>query len=222
MHVVVHPQAISVTAISSFRPLSQSREIARNQIRAKDSWERVFDRIIYFGRPDPNLWSTKTEFIDTDDYPAISALCMAAFMSRDMACIINADIVLAETFPVVIEQCLRHHYQAMTSARYEFDPNAPNFDNAKVVDHGFDVFIAPWTAWWSASRLVPETLRIAHAGWDNWILGYLNTLYGRRFVSISSKRCVFHPRHGDRRQPYQFEMPQDRYSQAGVPPLSKV
>ena len=38
-----------MTCVSSFRPLGESPEIAKNQLFAKQSWEQTFDRIIYFG-----------------------------------------------------------------------------------------------------------------------------------------------------------------------------
>ena len=49
------PYINGLVAVSSFRALDDSAEVAANQLRAKRSWDLVFDRIVLFGAYDKRL-----------------------------------------------------------------------------------------------------------------------------------------------------------------------
>lgn len=211
-----------MTSVSSFRPFQDSDEVARNQLRAKDSWEAVFNEIIYFGIREPRLMSTKTMFVDSPEFPTIDLLITAASFARGWVCILNADIVVSPMLGAVVADCIRRNIMAITSKRYEFEPDTPSLDSAKVKDSGYDFFMADAKLWARAAQHVPNGYRIGHNRWDNWVLGYFNVTCGRQFVDITSKRCIFHPRHGGRKQPYHIDVPNDRFLQMGIPPLYKL
>jgi hypothetical protein len=211
-----------MTLITSHRPLSESPEIARNQIRAKESWELVFDEIIYFGKQEPSLSSNKTMFIDSDEFPTIDLLLTAAALASDWSCLINADIVVSPLLGKVLEECIQKRVQAFTSMRYEFDPDAKDMSQAKVKDSGYDFFMTDAALWTGAAQKIPPGYRIGHNRWDNWILGYFNTVCRRRFVDITSRRVIFHPRHENRKQPHHIDVPQDQYLDVGRPPFYRL
>jgi len=210
-----------VTAVSSFRLLSQSEEIARNQIIAKESWDGVFDQVIYFGSHEPLLASINTEFIKSEQFPTIDRMMVAASLSNDWACLINADIVVSPLLAKVVEDCKRNKIEAITSMRYEFEPGQ-DLERARVVDSGYDFFMSSPSHWAGAAKQVPSGYRIGHNRWDNWVLGYFNTVCRKRFVDVTSKRLIFHPKHGERKQPYHIQVPHDIYLEVGRPPFYKL
>lgn len=211
-----------MTVVSSFRPFKDSAEVARNQLRAKESWESVFTEIIYFGGLEPALVSPKTMFVDSKEFPTIDLLITAASFARGWVCILNADIVVSTVLGAVVAECIRKNVKAITSKRYQFEPDDPDMERAKVVDAGYDFFMADAKMWAGAAQHVPSGYRIGHNRWDNWVLGYFNTVCQKRFVDITSRRCVFHPRHGERKQPYHIDVPNDRFLQLGRPPFYKL
>lgn len=211
-----------MTSVSSFRPFKDSDEVARNQYRAKESWEEVFSEIIYFGAHEPALVSPKTFFVDSPDFPTIDLMITAASFCRGWVAILNADIVVSTMLGSVVAECIRKNVQAITSKRYEFEPDAPNMDKAKVKDSGYDFFMADAKLWAGAATHVPSGYRIGHNRWDNWVLGYFNVICGKRFVDVTSRRCIFHPRHGERNQPHHIQVPNDRFLQLGRPPFYKL
>lgn len=211
-----------MTSVSSFRPFKDSEEVARNQLRAKQSWEQVFDEIIYFGSDEPKLASVKTMFVDSKEFPTIDLLITAASFARGWVAILNADIVVSKALGAVVAECIRRNVRAITSKRYEFEPDAENMDKAKVKDAGYDFFMADAKMWAGAAQHVPSGYRIGHNRWDNWVLGYFNVICGRQFVDVTSRKVVFHPRHGERKQPYHIEVPNDRFLQLGRPPFYKL
>ncbi len=189
-------------AISSHKPFSKSKDIATNQIRAKESWEAVFDGIVYFGQRESELASKKTEFIPCGDFPQISLLVLAAAHSLDYACLINSDIVVAPIFRTIWPI---PKMSACTSRRYEFSSESPNYSAAKLADNGVDFFMAnPWV-WKACWKVIPKEFRIGHIIWDSWMLSFLNKHCGRRFCDITSYRCIFHPKHEERNRPYQIK-----------------
>ena len=145
-------------------------------------------------------------------------------MAKGWAAIINADIVVSIRLGAVVQECIRKGIKAITSYRYEFNtPNPdPELSGAKVKDLGFDFFMADPTVWKGASDVVPEGYRIGHNRWDNWCLGYMNTVLGKKFVDVTSRRLIFHPRHGERKQPYHITVPNDKYLELGRPPFFKL
>lgn len=204
-------------AVSSFRPCSDSHEIASNQLRAKRSWEAVFDQIVYFGDAEPELASDKTQFISVDgDFPAIALLVAVAMYADEPACIINADIVVGPTLKNAITQQLWQGMKAFTSRRWQFEPGA-SLDSARVVDQGVDFFAATPEIWHQCYRVIPGGWRIGHSGWDSWMLGWMNQNVGRRFVDLTNRKLIFHPRHGDRKRVHHITISASGFPQCGFP-----
>lgn len=201
-------------AISSFRPLADSPSIALNQIRAKHSWNHVFDGIIYFNAPEKRLYSSRTRFFEEGgEWPHMSTLVAAAAMCGEMACIVNADIVLN---PQLRELQFRPEQWggmkkrpglAYTSRRYQYDPAKFDLNSAKVVDGGVDIFLAYPSVWKLCLTCIPEQLRIGHGGWDQWMLEFLHYACGKDFHDFTNQRLVFHPKHQERRQVFSFAQP---------------
>lgn len=211
-----------MNCVSSFRPLKDSAEIAANQLRAKASWEQVFEHITYLGTEEPLLASPKTTFIPSEQFPTIDRLLTAASAGPGWCALINADIVVASTLPALVEECQRKGIRAITSQRYEFEINDVKLRNAKVKDSGYDFFMSDRTVWAAARNLIPPGYRIGHNRWDNWILGFLNSSIGRQFVDVTSRRVIFHPRHAERCQPYHIAVPHDQYLELGRPPFWRL
>lgn len=208
-----------MTAISSHRPLDDCAEVSRNQIRANHSWRPLFSEIIYFGTFEPKMFAPSVQFIECDPFPPISALALTASICGNWTALINADIVLAASLMSALPEAVsRRKARAITSRRWQFEPGDKNLADAKLVDFGYDFFMAERALWLDIARKVPRQYRIGHAGWDTWVLGYFNSVVGKQFVDITARRCVFHPRHENRHQPYQFEIAEDRYGQAGGMP----
>lgn len=213
--------ASAMTAVSSFRPLNACDEVARNQIRAFHSWRSVFTEILYFGTAEPQLSAPAVQFIPCDPFPPISALALAASMGSAWSALINADIVVAPNLLRVIpEACARYQARAITSRRWQFEKG--KLANAKLVDFGYDFFMAERTLWAEIARKVPRQYRIGHSGWDTWILGWFNKTISRQFVDITSRRCIYHPKHENRFQPHTFEIAEDVFGQAGGTPRMQL
>lgn len=201
-------------AVSSHKPFSKSADIARNQLRAKESWEKVFDGIVYFGDYEPELASPKTEFVPCIDFPQISLLVLAAAESLDHSCILNADIIVDTTLKTLWPM---PKMSACTSRRYEFHPDEFDLATAEPRDFGVDFFLAnPWV-WRACWRAIPKHLRIGHVSWDSWMLSFLNGYCGRRFCDITKFRCIFHPKHEERNRPYTIKDPAPYSGLIGLP-----
>ena len=198
--------------------MSDSEQIAKNQLRAKASWEKAFESIIYFAEPDARLASDKTKFIRTDDFPRIKLMVMTAAMYPDISCLINADIVVGEHLPVVATGLIYKGILALTSMRYEFEQDAPNFDRSAIADHGVDFFCATPQVWHKCWKMIPDEFRIGHGGWDSWMLGFLNWHCKLKFLDITPQRCIFHPRHGERKSRYTFSTPEPIFSHLSMFP----
>lgn len=207
-------------AISSIRALSDSMEVATNQIRAHQSWQRVFDAILYFGAPEPLLTCPRTSFIESEDFPFISALATAASMCSDWACLINADIVVSPAILSAIFEVQKKGGNSCMSLRYEF--TGDNWDMGQIVDNGLDFFAAePWL-WRKFSNSVPAHYRLGHSSWDTWAMGFFNTVCPRNFYDISRRQCVFHPKHGDRKRAHEIKPVDDIYTILCGMPLLKL
>lgn len=191
-------------AISSCRQLSVNDEVAKNQIRANQSWQKAFDAICYFAEPDPRLGSSKTRFVRGEDFPTLKSILFVAALYDDIGCILNADIVVSEGFRPVVHGLIYGGALALTSMRFEFDPDTEDYDKAAIADHGVDFFAATPQVWKKAWKEIPPEFRIGHAGWDSWMLGFLNYNCGHAFKDITKHRCIFHPRHGSRHAPHSF------------------
>lgn len=209
---------MTLTAVSSFRPLRDSQEIARNQLAAKRSWNGIFDSIIYFGSHEPRLASSNTVFIEGQQFPPISLLALAASFSPDYACVINSDIVVTDSLYDAIYRARMKGATAFMSRRFEFDPSQ-RFDRRRgdIVDGGLDFFGAlPWL-WKRFYKIVPEQLRIGHPVWDNWANAFFSCHAKGNFYDLSHYRGIFHPRHENRKRPHHISFKPDGYLQMGCP-----
>jgi hypothetical protein len=215
------PYYSGLVAVSSFRALDASPEVAANQLRAKASWDEVFDKIILFGRYDKRLASPKTEFIqDAGDFPSIALMVLAASWQEDPVCILNADIVVAINLKDIVNRGWSKQAQALTSKRYEFDPARENYNDAKVVDVGVDFFCAFPSAWKQVYKHIPGCFRISHQRWDQYMLAFFTHTFPNRFFDLTNHRPIFHPKHGDRQMPHHIAIPEDCfYEMMGFPPL---
>lgn len=213
------PYVNGLAAVSSFRALDDSVEVAANQIRAKRSWDIVFDRIVLFGAHDKRLASQTTEFIKCEDFPHISAMAWAASQQTVPTCILNADIVVAKNLKALVNQAWAKGALAMTSQRLEFDPKTEDYFRARVVDLGCDFFCAKPEIWRRVYKEIPNQFRIGHNRWDQWMLNYLWHICGRRFRDITTLGPIFHPKHGNRKQPHNIDASGvNFYQQIGFPP----
>jgi hypothetical protein len=217
---VFQPYYSELIAVSSFKPLDKSPEIAANQLRAKASWDLVFTRVFLFGDFDKRLASPGTEFIPSEDWPTISALTLVASWQEHPTCLLNADIVVSPGLKDVLNHGWKRGAQALTSKRAEFEPTTGDLDRARVVDMGADFFAAfPWV-WAQVHKTIPPSFRLGHSLWDSWLLGFLNHFYPQRFFDMTNLRPIFHPRHGERHAPHVVQVPPDCfYEQPGFPPM---
>lgn len=213
------PYISGLTAISSFRQLSDSDEVAANQLRAKRSWDLVFDRILLFGDYDKRLDSPTTEFIKSEEFPSIALMALTASWQTVPVCLLNADIVVAPNLKELVNKAWAKQALAMTSQRLEFDPATEDYFRARVVDLGADFFCAMPTVWKQVYREMPKQFRIGHQRWDQWMLNFLWFTLRRRFVDITTLGPIFHPKHGARNMPHHIDVTGvDFYLNIGFPP----
>lgn len=205
-------------AISTFRPLGECTDIDLNQLRAKKSWDEVFDAVILFGRFDPRMAHRNTTFIPCEDFPKIALLSRTASMCPGWSCILNADIVVAPNLISVWDEAVRRGCRAFSSFRYEYDPMDKDLGNAAVKDMGFDFFASEPSIWGQVCQEVPDDMRMGHGLWDSWLLGFFNVNLETRFYDVTSRKCIFHPRHENRKRVYEVGRVTDRYcSFSGAP-----
>jgi hypothetical protein len=213
------PYVSGLVAVSSFRALDDSAEVAANQLRAKRSWDSVFDRIILFGDYDKRLASPTTTFAACDDFPRIATLAWTAAHQTVPTCILNADIVVAQNLKELVNKAWDRGALAMTSQRLEFDPKTEDYFRARVVDMGADFFCAKPEIWKQMYEEIPKQFRIGHQQWDNWMLNFLWHTCRRRFVDITTLGPIFHPKHGARKMPHNIDASGvNFYQQIGFPP----
>lgn len=213
------PYISGLVAVSSFRALDDSAEVAANQLRAKRSWDLVFDRIILFGDRDERLASPVTEFVPCEDFPHIAAMVWVASKQTVPACILNADIVVAPNLKELVNKAWAKNVLALTSQRLEFDPATEDYFRARVVDMGADFFCAKPEVWKQAYKEIPRQFRISHQQWDNWMLNFLWHTCRRRFVDITTLGPIFHPKHEGRKMPHAIDASNvNFYQQIGFPP----
>lgn len=213
------PYINGLVAVSSFRALDDSAEVAANQLRAKRSWDLVFDRILLFGHNDERLASPTTDFMPLNDFPHISTMAFAASNQTVPVCLLNADIVVAPNLKALVNQAWSKGALAMTSQRLEFDPKTEDYFRARVVDMGADFFCAKPEVWKRVYKAIPAQFRIGHQRWDQWMLNFLWHTYRRRFVDITTLGPIFHPKHGARKMPHSIDATGvNFYQQIGFPP----
>lgn len=213
-----------MTAVSTFRPHSQSAEYACNQIRALQSWQMVFDSVFLIGHPEPELNFSNVTFIDSGErFPAIKDMILLLTQCKGWGCWINCDIVLTPVVNTITQIMAQEGCWASTSQRWTFNPET--FDLAKAVmepnDFGLDIFIAPDSVWKSMYSKIHPGLRKTGMVYDTWITGYLWNTLGKGYRNFTDFKCVFHPRHGGRQRDFQNDVKwiQDDYGRsAGIPP----
>jgi hypothetical protein len=204
-----------VIAVSSFRPHAEDPAYAKNQIRARQSWDDCFESVHYFGQPEPSLdgKQTKTFFLGSN-WPTVRDMAsFASGSSAQYAAILNADIVVSPLISRVERQMLNLGLPAATSYRYEFDPSDPVILRMDGIrnrnDRGMDIFIATPQIWGIVADKIPAYLRIGHPTWDTWICGFFCSTLGRGFVQFTEERVVFHPKHEGRKTPYSSDIRND-------------
>lgn len=202
-------------AISSFRPHADSEEYRRNQIRAKESWDKVFERIILFGNEEKELASSKTTFMPHDGWPLIRDVAGIAARQNDFVVILNADIVTTYSLAALPGRMWEYGCMAATSRRYTFDPALPINPMQCFIeqaDKGLDIFVAMPPIWAKIAVEVPACLRMGHQQWDTWVSGWCTWHLGRSYRNFNEMRAVFHPRHDGRKMPFADTIkPTDRY-----------
>lgn len=202
-------------AVSSFRPHNEEAEYRQNQLRAKESWEKIFDRIIYFGHAEPELASSKTTFIEHDGWPTIREVASEAGRQMDVVAVLNADIVLTRNFFALECRMRESGVMAVTSRRYTFDPEKPIDVPACVIhqnDKGLDIFVMMPSLWSRIALEVPQCLRMGHQQWDTWVSGWCTYHLARAYRNFNDLRAVLHPEHNGRKMPHaRWVAPNDRY-----------
>jgi hypothetical protein len=195
---------------SSYRPFAESAEIAENQRRAKISWEEHFEDIVYFGEPEPELESKKTEFIRSEQFPRIRALAdYLAMPGYRFGAIVNADIVIGPNFPKVEAELIARNAKAGISRRFQFNDPATPFV-ADMVDLGLDFFFAIPAMWRMISLQIPEQFRMGHCLWDTWVMAFMSHWAGTDCYDLTPQRFVFHPNHGNRKTQYTIDTEPDK------------
>lgn len=192
-------------AISSFRPLDTNEEYRKNQIAAFESWNKVFDAIVFFNAPDERMKSGITSFFPSEDYPFILTLAgLASRFPENLVCLINSDIVASPDL-LYVEQTLKENKASCAvSHRWQFDP-VNLMQPKQVVDLGLDIFVGTSEVWGRVARLVPEEFRIGHGMWDTWLIAFFNKHFASTFYDFTPSRCIFHPKHGGRQS--KFDLP---------------
>lgn len=211
-------------AVSTFRPHSQSKEYARNQTRAVQSWSNIFEDIFLIGSPEPDLALPNVIFIDSGEkFPTIKDMVLLLTRSKDWGCWINCDIVLTPTINKVLEDMPRCGAWAVTSQRWTFDADTFDLWRAKVEpnDFGLDIFITTGLIWNRMYPLIHPGLRKAGMMYDTWMTGYFVRTLGDSYRNFTGYRCVFHPRHEGRQQEQhnKMEWVQDQYGRAARIPF---
>lgn len=182
-------------AVSSFKPFSESEEVARNQRAAKQSWEPIFEKIIYVSQwPEAELDSEKTEFsFPSAVFPSIRDLALLCSDQTDWTAIINADIIVHERLLEAEKRLKSLKAETCYSRRYQFEDD---ISKASIVDWGLDFFAATPETWLRIYDEIPGEFRIAHQQWDTWMVSWMSK--HTKCYEISLCKCIYHPKHGDR------------------------
>jgi hypothetical protein len=213
------PYINSLIAVSSFRALDESSEVAANQLRAKRSWDLVFDRIFLFGDYEKRMASPSTVFLPGYDFTHISTMAWVASQQTVPVCLLNADIVVDPNLKSMVNKAWAKGALAMTSQRLEFDPKTEDYFRAVVRDLGADFFCAMPMVWKQVYKAIPGQFRIGHQRWDQWMLNFLWYTHRLRFVDITALGPIFHPKHEGRKMPYTIDADKvNFYHQIGFPP----
>lgn len=210
-------------AISSARRHEKSPEYAANQKRACESW-KLFSKVFYFGSYEEDLRRDNVLWVRSEEeFPSIKRL--AEFASHvdegELACLINADIVVTDPILLVEKKLKELTIPAATSYRYEFDPATGDLSSAvrNKQDRGMDIFVAGPNVWKMVAARIPDYLRIGHQTFDSWLCGFFCDNFGFGFRQFTDYCCIYHPKHGGRETPHSSEIKNDDpyYTRAHVP-----
>lgn len=185
-----------VIALSSFRP-NATGEYADNQHRARATWLKVFDAILYFNSPQVDMMGPNIAFKESSNPPTIKRMMECASRAPNWCCIVNADIVLAAKFLKVEAKLKEMGAKCAISRRFNFDPNKIG-EPSKSDDLGLDIFCAVPQVWAHAATNVPEQYVISRQRWDNWTVAFFMAHYPEDCVDFSESGVIFHPRHDGR------------------------
>lgn len=168
------------------------------------TWQGFFRGIVYLGDEEPELKALNTKFVPSEQWPTIKRMAELASTHHGVTAIINADILVNPKLRVVENRLLNGPAAVASSRRWHIDPHLPNFDRAQLIDsdRGRDIFVCTQTVWHRIAKEIPGHLRIGHQQWDAWMTDFFNANYGTRFVDFTQMKCIFHPKHEDRRMPY--------------------
>lgn len=181
--------------ISSIRPFADDDAggaYQRNQLAAKESWERVATKIVYFNNYEPALDSPKTAFIPCERYVRLMDLIELAARQNEWCAILNGDIVIGPGFPMVEAKLRARKAKCASSWRYNFDP-ATGLSSGVHEDNGIDFFAAVPEVWQKGYELVDDRLYIGSTGWDCWALSLFCTFFQTHFWNLTNSRVIFHP-----------------------------
>lgn len=178
-------------AISSYRPFEDSQEISRNQLKAKETWEPLFNRITYFGPVEDALKSPKTYFVECLGKPSIKSLALHAGHGFGWKSLINSDIQI-DPKAKNLERILNRHEAACA-----FSFRIP-IGKTEKKDLGIDFFLATTDVWHRLSHIIPEQFTIGRQQWDTWVLSFFFTHYGEHCFDLSPMKLIYHPDHEER------------------------
>lgn len=189
--------------------MDRALEITRNQMDAKESWEKVFGSITYFSEPLSELDGPKVTFVGGDNRPTIRDMAYEAARLPGWSAIVNADIVLMPK-AIRLEQVLTNAKATCAiSKRYEFEPpNPPGV--GIIVDEGLDIFVAQARVWSKVAATIPEQFVIGKQLWDTWMMGFFAAHYRDTLVDFTYARVVWHPKHQNRGD-FAIEVPEAEY-----------
>lgn len=214
--------ALRVIIASSFRPFDKcSPEIADNQVRAKLSWDKCAERVVYLNHPEPRLSGPHTVFIPTDGKPDIKSMAILLGSQPDWGCIANADIVLGSGIRRLLETLTLCEANCAVSKRYTL-PEGGDTSKATLVeaDYGVDFFVAKPEVWRHVARKIPKDFKLGRIVWDTWLVCFFVTEYFWSCYDATPSRVVFHPKHGDR-EDQALKVPKDPYlSKSLWPPFT--
>lgn len=177
-------------AVSSHKPNSPI------QHSAKRTWDRVFDFVVYFGAPEKPLAGPRTAFVPAEPFPRIKTVVAFCAAQPGWSAIVNADIHLADSLPLLENHLLERHKSAAISGRYQFTPPAAECPtHGTIEDMGLDFFAAEQVVWRQVEAEIPDLFRFGHILWDTWLQGFLLTHCGTGLADLTRWQVVFHPRH---------------------------
>jgi hypothetical protein len=204
-------------ALSSFRPFSKcSPERCQQYVQSHASWDRVFDRIVYFNTMEPSLVSNKTGFIGgTDERPKISLMAEHASLLKTWVAIINADITV---LPKLIQVPMQlHHLHGVCAISRRFDAADPSLP----LDWGIDFFLATAEVWKTVAFQIPTVFTLGRVRFDTWLCSFFSRQYATQCFDLTPSKLIFHPTHEERIDQHVDE-PEDFYLKCPAYPKKRL